>query len=125
MLRIVVVQVVALLAVAAVSGAIAGSHAGFTALLGGLAVALPNGLLALNLALLASRGPHTAGTQGAAAASANVLALLLGEFFKVALTVGLLVLVVWGYRDVVWPVLIISVGAVLLIQPVALAWRQS
>jgi ATP synthase protein I len=125
MLRIVVVQVMALLVVAAASGAMGGSHAGLTALLGGLAVALPNGLFALNFALLAARSASPAGARGAGAASSNVLLLLLGEFVKVALTVGLLVVVVCVYRDVVWPVLIVSVGAVLLIQPVALAWRQA
>jgi len=35
-----------------------------------------------------------------------------------------LALIVWGYKDVIWLALIVAVGAVLLVQPLALAWRQ-
>jgi ATP synthase protein I len=122
MFRVVLVQCVTSLIAAATAAAIAGSHAALTALLGGFACALPNGLFALNLALLALRRRSPEGDAGSAAGSA--LVLLVGEFFKVVLTAGLLALVVWGYKNVVWPALILTVGAVLLVQPVALAWRQ-
>ena len=50
--------------------------------------------------------------------------VLIGEVCKVVLMVGSLALVVWSYKNVVWPALIGGVSAVLLVQPVALAWRQ-
>jgi predicted PurR-regulated permease PerM len=40
------------------------------------------------------------------------------------LTAALLALVVWIYKDVVWPALIAAVCAVMLVQPFALAWRR-
>lgn len=121
MFRIVLVQVVASLLAAALAAA-AGTDAAVSALLGGLAVCLPNGLFALNLALAARlRGP----VADDAAAGASALPLLLGEFTKVVLTAGLLAAVVWGYRGVVWPALIASIGAVLLAQTAALAWRRT
>ena len=120
MFRIVAVQCIASLVVAASAAAIAGSQAAWTALLGGLACALPNGLFALHLTYLGRLRQQP----GARAGSAGVLTVLIGELSKLALTIGLLALLVLGFRGIVWPALIVSVGAVLLIQPLALAWRQ-
>ncbi len=122
MFRVVLAQVLASVAVAIAAAAIAGSHAAATSLLGGLACALPNAFFALNLALLGQWRGSQGGRNGSAAAVA--LPILIGEFCKLALTIGLLALLVWVYRDVVWPALIVSVGAVLLVQPFALAWRH-
>jgi ATP synthase protein I len=119
MIRVVLVQFAAGLVVTALAGGLGGAPAAFTALLGALACIVPNGLFALNLALLAHRRPA-----GGSAAAASALPLLLGEFCKLLLTVGLLWLLVWGYRDVVWLALIATVGAVLLAQPLALAWPR-
>ncbi len=122
MFRIVAVQCIASLIVAAGAAAIAGSQAAWTALLGGLACALPNGLFALHLAYLGRLRQQTGARAGSGSASA--LTILIGEVSKVALIIGLLALLVLGFRGVVWPALIVSVGAVMLIQPLAMAWRQ-
>jgi len=122
MFRIVLVQFAAGLVVSAVAGVVGGVPAAWTALLATLACIVPNGLFALNLALLARRRQTHGSTPQAAAPSA--LPLLVGEFCKLFLTVGFLCLLVWGYRDVVWLALITTVGAVLLVQPLALAWPR-
>jgi len=124
MFRVVLAQFITSLIVAVAAAAIAGGHAALTSLLGGLACSLPNGLFALNLALLGQRRRSHGAGERSAVASAGAIAILIGEICKVALMVGLLALVVWGYKDVVWPALITVVGAVLLVQPVVLAWRQ-
>ena len=124
MFRVVLTQFIASLVVAALAGALAGLHAAVSALLGALACCLPNALFALNLALLGrARQPH-GGREGSASGSPGVLILLIGEVCKVFLMIGLLALIVRSDKAVVWPALILGVGAVLLIQPVALAWRQ-
>jgi len=121
MFHVVLVQFAAGLVVCAVAGVAGGLPAALTALLGTLACAVPNGLFALNLTLLAQkRRPGNP----AAAAVPSALPLLVGEFCKLLLTVGLLALLVWGYRDVVWLALIPAVCAVLLVQPLALAWPR-
>jgi len=122
MLHVVLVQFGAGLVVCAVAGVAGGLPAALTALLGTMACTVPNGLFAMNLALLArTRRP---GTPSAAADVPSALPLLVGEFCKLLLTVGLLALLVWGYKDVVWLALIATVCAVLLVQPLALAWPR-
>jgi F0F1-type ATP synthase assembly protein I len=132
MFRVVLFQFLTSLLVAAVAAATGGVAAAVSALLGGLACTVPNGLFALNLALLARRrGFHGEGVPAALGKSAaqtaaqhHAVALLLGEFFKVALTAGLLAVVFLGYRQAVWPALMAAIGAVLLVQPVAYALRR-
>jgi ATP synthase protein I len=129
MFRVVLFQFVTSLIVAAGAGAIAGGHAALSALLGGLACALPNSIFALHLALLARKRQfpgdrYASPDAGSAAASSNALTILLGEFCKVALTAGLLALLLLGYKNVVWLASMVSVGAVLFVQPVAYAWRR-
>jgi len=114
MFRVVAAQFVTSIAVAAGAWMIGGRRAAVSALLGGLACAVPNGLFALNLARL-QRPPG--GAKGHAAT------LLVGEFVKVALTIGLLVLIARTVREVVWPALIVAVAAVLLMQAAALIRR--
>lgn len=130
MFRVVAAQFVASLLVSMVAWAVGGRHAGASSLLGGLACAVPNALFALNLSqlgqgLAARRGAAGGEAKGGEGSRATAAALLLlaGEFFKVALTVGLLVLIAWIYKDVVWLALIIAVIAVLMMQALALAWR--
>ena len=125
MFRVVLFQFASSLIVAVLWAALAGSRAAITALLGGLACTVPNGLFAFHLALLArKRQAEGGGLENPASGSAapQALAILFGEFFKVALTVGLLAVLILGYR-VVWPALLASVAAVLIVQPLALAWR--
>ncbi len=121
MFRVVLVQGVTTLIAAALAAAVAGTSAALSALAAGLACTVPNGLFALNLALLARRRQPRGNAPAAGAAMPSALPLLMGEFFKLLLTVGLLALLVRGYGDVVWLALIATVGAVLLVQPLALA----
>jgi len=123
MLRVVAAQFLTSLVVAAVAWAIGGHRAAVSALLGGLACAVPNGLFALNLAWLGVRSGSRAVQGGSGSATAHALALLVGEFIKVALTIGLLVLIARTYRDVVWSALIVAVSAVVLMQAAAFARR--
>ena len=127
MLRVVAAQLLTSVFVAVGAWVIGGHHAAGSALLGGLACALPNGLFALNLARLSHR-PGRGSKPGSAdggtgSASAHAFALLVGEFVKVVLTIGLLVLIARTVRELVWPALIVAVIAVLLMQAAALVWR--
>jgi ATP synthase protein I len=129
MFRVVLFQFVISLVVAGGAGALAGVPAALTALFGGLACALPNGVFALHVARLSrNRQFPGSGTEspaaGSSSASAHALVILAGEFLKVALTVGLLTSIVLGYKDVVWLALVVSVGAVLIVQPFVFAWRR-
>jgi len=123
MLRVVAAQFLTSVVVAAGAWAIGGHRAAVSALLGGLACAVPNGLFALNLAWLGLRSGSRAVQGGSGSATAHALALLVGEFIKVALTIGLLVLIARTYRDVVWLALIVAVSAVVLMQAAAFARR--
>jgi ATP synthase protein I len=122
MFRVVAAQFVTSLVVAAGAWMIGGGRAAVSSLLGGMACALPNGLLALNLARLEHRQARTVSKESGGA-TAYAIALLVGEFVKVVLTIGLLALIAWAYKDVVWLALIVAVIAVLLMQAAALAWR--
>ena len=123
MFRVVAAQFLTSLIVAAGAWVIGGHRAAISSLLGGLACALPNGLFALNLARLSHGSKPRSTDSGAGDTKSYALALLVGEFIKVVLTIGLLVLIARTVGGVVWPALIASVAAVLLIQPAALAWR--
>jgi ATP synthase protein I len=124
MFRVVRVQLAVALLVALAAAAFGGRYAALSALAAGLACALPNGLFALNLALLGRWRPGPGNSTGTTE-SPSALPILAGEVFKLVLTISLLALLAWGYRQVVWPALIVSVGAVLLVQPIALAWPPS
>ena len=122
MFRVVVVQFLTSMVVAAGAWAIGGQHAAVSSLLGGFACTLPNGLFALNLAWLGHLPQSRAGNCGSGRAK-YALTLLAGEFIKVVLTIGLLFLIARTVRDVVWPALIAGVAAVLLMQGAALIRR--
>lgn len=123
LLRVVAAQILTSLLVAAGAWLIGGYRAAVSSLLGGLACALPNGLFALNLAWLGHMRRSRAVDDGSGRASACAVALLVGEFLKVVLTIGLLVLIARTVRDVVWSALIVAVSAVLLMQGAALIRR--
>jgi ATP synthase protein I len=123
MLRVVAAQILTSLLVAAGAWLIGGYRAAVSSLLGGLACALPNGLFALNLAWLGHMRCSRAVDDGSGRGSAYAVALLVGEFLKVVLTIGLLVLIARTVRDVVWSALIVAVSAVLLMQGAALIRR--
>jgi ATP synthase protein I len=102
MLRIVLIQLITTVVVALVAGGLGGVPAFWSALLGGLCCALPNGLFALRLHM-STRKPG----------GANPMTFFIGEFIKIATTIALLGAVVWLYRDVNWLAFVLSFIAVL------------
>src|ERR1700739_2310278 len=122
MFRVVAAQFLASLVAAVGAWAAAGPRAALSSLLGGLACTLPNGLFALSLARVARPQPAASadGLRVARArATAVAFALLLGEFLKVVLTIGLLVLIARTVQNLVWSALIAAVIVVVLVHGVA------
>jgi ATP synthase protein I len=91
MLRLILIQLAATLVTATLAGLIAGVPAFISAMLGGLCCVVPNGLFALRLFAGAQR-PGTL----------SPMTFFFGEFTKIAMTVALLALAVWWYRDLNW-----------------------
>jgi ATP synthase protein I len=112
MFRIVGLQILATAIVALAAWPLGGGAAAMSALLGGAACFVPNGMFALRLAV-AGRG----------ARGANAATFFVGEFVKVGSTVGLLALIAWAYHDVVWLALIVAVIAALKSYLIAFIWR--
>jgi ATP synthase protein I len=112
MFRVVFLQILTTVVVSLVAGLLGGTHAAISALLGGGACVIPNGLFALKLAA-ASRRPQ--GTDAAV--------FLIGEFVKVVSTIALLALVIAIYKDLVWLAMLISIIAVLKSYVLALLIR--
>ena len=113
MFRAVLLQIVATGLAAAGAGWWSGVHGAVSAGLGGLVCALPNFLFALRLSRVAR-----------SADASYPVNFFLGEFIKIALTVGLLVVTVKNYADLHWPALLI--GLVLALQAGFLAfWKKS
>lgn len=95
MQRLILTQLATTLVTALIAALLGGWHAGASALLGGLCCVVPNGLFALRLHI----GALKPGTL-------SPMTFFFGEFTKIAMTVGLLGLVVWWYRDLNWLALI-------------------
>ncbi|MFN7570045.1 MAG: ATP synthase subunit I [Betaproteobacteria bacterium] len=112
MFRIVGLQIAGTALVAVIAWAVGGGSAAVSALLGGAACFVPNGLFALRLAV-ASRRPG----------GADAATFFVGEFVKLGSTVALLALAIWAYRDMVWLALVASIVVTLKSYLVALAWR--
>ena len=113
MFRAILLQIAATAAATLGAGWFAGFHGAVSAGLGGLVCVVPNFLFALRLAKVA----HSQG-------KSYPVNFFLGEFIKIALTVGLLVLIVKNYADLHWPSLLI--GLVLAAQASFLAfWKKS
>jgi ATP synthase protein I len=91
MLRVVLLQFLTTIVTGLIAGLIGGWHALLSALLGGLCCVVPNGLFALRL-FVSARKPG----------AVNPMTFFIGEFIKIALTVALLGVVVWLYRDLNW-----------------------
>ena len=90
-----------------------GPSGGISAAIGGLICVVPNLLFALRLKMVAGR-------RGAS----FQVNFILGELFKLMLTVGLLVVIARGYPGVHWPSLLI--GLALASQAVFLAfWKKN
>jgi ATP synthase protein I len=91
MLRIVSLQFIATAVAGLVAALLGGWPAMISAVLGGLCCVVPNGLFALRLFANAQR-----------LGAANPMSFFIGEFIKIALTVTLLGLTAWLYRDLNW-----------------------
>ncbi|HJW03823.1 MAG TPA: ATP synthase subunit I [Azospira sp.] len=113
MFRAIYFQLLATVIVAALAGTFVGWRGAVSAALGGAATMLPNFLFALRLAI-AARKPGGPG----------VAAFFIGEFVKVAATVGLLALAAKQYADLHW--LSLLIGLVVALQASFLAfWKKS
>jgi ATP synthase protein I len=124
MFRVVALQAGTTLLGSILAAAIFGWPAAFSALLGGMACTLPNALFALQLTMRA-RLPSPGSREGPRAAANAAVGLLAGEFFKVILTVALMVAAARGYPQMVWPAMILALIAALMVQPAAYAWRRN
>ena len=91
MFKAVFLQIGATILAAIVAGAIIGVRGALSAALGGAACVLPNLLFALRLNAVSKRP-----------AASYPLAFFVGEFLKIASTVGLLATVRFVYPDVHW-----------------------
>jgi ATP synthase protein I len=106
-------QAAATLAIAAVSGLLAGVHGALSALLGGV-INLSAG--AVYAFVLAIAPPRTAG--------ATMLVLFRAEAAKIFLIIGLMWLVLSTYRDAVLPALVAAFVVTVLLFRVALFVRE-
>jgi ATP synthase protein I len=95
MLRIVSLQLMATVVAGVIAALLGGAPAMFSAVLGGLCCVVPNALFALRLFANGNRP-----------GAANPMTFFIGEFIKIALTVGLIGATAWLYRDLSWPALI-------------------
>lgn len=113
MFRAILLQLGATIIAALIAGVFWGTRGAISSVMGGAACTLPNLMFALRLKSVASRP--------GASYPAN---FFLGEFVKIAATIGLLVFVVKGYADLHWPSLLIGLG--LAVQAGFLAfWKKS
>lgn len=113
MFRAIYLQIGATLIVAILAGMLAEARGAVSAALGGVACILPNLLFALRLNSVARRP------------GANYAAnFFLGEFVKIAATIGLLAIAMKAYADLHWPSLLI--GLVVALQAGFLAfWKKN
>lgn len=113
MFKAIILQIGATVIVAILAGMLVGASGAVSAALGGAACILPNFLFALRLSVVARRP------------GANYPAnFFLGEFVKIAATVGLLAIAIKGYADMHW--LSMLIGLVVALQASFLAfWKKT
>ena len=99
MFKAVLYQAGATLVAVVIGGVLAGVPGAISALLGGAASTVPNFLFALRLSAAARRP-----------GASYVLNFFLGEFVKVAATIGLLAIAVKAYGEAHWPSLLIGLA---------------
>lgn len=114
MARIIQLQLLSAIGVAAIALLIAGQHAGLSALLGGMSCSLPNALFAMRL-FMNERKPG----------GASPSTFFVWEFVKILLTMAAMVAVGWLYEDVVWPAFVAGVIMVLKSYIILLFRNQS
>lgn len=85
-------------------GAFVGTNGVVSALIGGCSYIIPNFLFALRLSMAARSGKG---------ALASVATFFVGEFFKVAATIGLLAIAAKQYADLHWPSMLIGLAVAL------------
>ena len=102
MLRIILMQLVAVMVVTCVAGFFGGVSALWSALLGGMCCFIPNGLFALRL-YTSARKPG----------GVNPMTFFFGESIKIATTLALMGAVVWLYHGVNWLAFMLSFIVVL------------
>lgn len=112
MIRAVFLQIGATVLAALGFGVLVGTQGAISAGLGGLACVLPNAWFALRLRAVSKRGD---------ASPAN---FFIGEFIKIAATIGLLAIAIKAYPPMHWPGLIS--GMVIALQASFIAfWKKS
>lgn len=102
MMRVSLAQYVIVFIVTACFAVFVGQAAAYTALMTGLAYAVPSTLLALYLALPKILTAYKTGPY----------AVLVGEFVKILVMTALLGLVIKNYENLHWPALIVTIIAV-------------
>lgn len=113
MFRTIFFQVGALLVAVVLCGVVVGGNGALSAALGGAAYTLPAFLFAVRLRITAAR-------PGASYA----LAFFLGEFIKIAATIGFLVVIVKLYPGLHWPTMLIGLAVALQANFLALMKRS-
>lgn len=102
MLKALKFQGVALVLVCLAAALLSGRWAAYSALLGGVAAWLPSALFALRLTMVTKRQ-----------AGEYVTNFFLGEFLKIAATVGILLVVVRVHPDIHWLAMLVGLAATL------------
>jgi len=102
MLRLILLQLVAMIVTACAAGLLGGMSALWSALLGGMCCFIPNSLFALRL-YTSARKPG----------GVNPMTFFFGEFIKIATTLALMGAVVWLYHGVNWLAFMLSFIVVL------------
>lgn len=114
MLRAVYLQVGLTVIAVLILGAVVGTHGAVSAGLGGLACVLPNAWFAWRLTVLAKRESNVS----------HAASFFIGEFIKVAATVGLLAIAIKAYPAMHWPSLLIGMALALQASFFAI-WKKS
>ena len=113
MKKIILLQTVATIGVAAISALFGGGSAAISALLSGIACTVPNALFALNMSILVRLNPTN-----------SAFIFMIGEFIKLIAIAILLVVIVMLYEDLVWPAMLFTIIVVLNCSLLGLLTRE-
>ena len=104
MFRVIVLQLVASIIIVMIAGVLVGTRGMISAGVASVACVLPNLFFVLRLQLVVKR---------AEAGSSYAKNFFIGEFLKVAATIGLLAIAIKGYPEMHWPSMLIGLVVVL------------